>query len=233
MTITTKRHGVFSGNQLKLIALAAMTCDHIAVALLPDYAALRVIGRLAFPIFAWMIAEGCAYTRNRKRYLLQMAGLALICQLVYFFAMGSLYMCVLVTFTLSICLIYALDCAKTASTPVQWLFPLFCLAGLWFLSVKLPQLLPSTDFRIDYGLPGILLAALIYVGRTKRDKLLLGAAGLLWLAVDFGGIQWFGLLALIPLALYNGNRGKRKLKYLFYIYYPAHLVIIHLLSILL
>lgn len=233
MTITTKRPGVLSGNQLKLLALAAMTCDHIAVALLPGFTALRIIGRLAFPIFAWMIAEGCAYTRNRKRYLLQMAGLALICQLVYFLAMGSLYMCVLVTFTLSICLIYALDCAKTASTPVAWLFPLFCLAGLWFLSVKLPQLLPNTDFHIDYGLPGILLAPLIYVGRTKEDKLLLGAAGLLWLAVDFGGRQWFGLLALIPLALYNGSRGKWKLKYLFYIYYPAHLVILQLLSMLL
>ena len=55
-----------TGNQLKLIALVTMTIDHIGMQLFPRVRLLRIIGRLAFPIFAYMIAEGCRYTRNRR-----------------------------------------------------------------------------------------------------------------------------------------------------------------------
>lgn len=230
MNNTSEKSGLLSGNQLKLLALAAMTCDHIGVALFPGCTLLRIIGRLAFPIFAWMIAEGCTYTRSRKKYLLTMAGLALLCQTVYFFAMGSLYQCVLVTFCLSIGLIYLLDNAKT---PLGWAAAILALVGAWLLSEMLPILLSGTDFRIDYRFAGILLPVLIYLGRNKWQKLALGAVGLLWLALIFGKLQWYGFAALIPLALYSGKRGKWKLKYLFYIYYPLHLVLIQLLSMLL
>ena len=80
MPVQTKKFNGFTGNQLKLIALISMTCDHVGLQLLPDVLILRIIGRLALPIFAYMIAEGCRYTRNRKRYLLRMAGLAALCQ---------------------------------------------------------------------------------------------------------------------------------------------------------
>lgn len=233
MTTQTTPTGFLTGNQLKLIALAAMTCDHIGVALFPRLTILRIIGRLAFPIFAWMIAEGCTYTRNRKKYLLQMAGLALICQIVYYFAMDSLYMCVLVTFSLSICLIYLLDYAKRSASPIGWGIALLGLLAVWFAAEMLPDLLSGTDYRIDYRLPGILLPVLIWLGRTKTEKLLLCALGLLWLAVTFGYLQWYGFAALLLLALYSGNRGKWKMKYLFYIYYPAHLVVIQLIDMLL
>ena len=59
------------------------------------------------------------------------------------------------------------------------------------------------------------------------------ALGLIFLSLSRGGIQWFSLIALIPLAFYNGTRGKRKLKYLFYIYYPAHLGVIWLIGLFL
>ena len=71
------KSGILSGNQLKIIALVAMTCDHVGKELLPAYEFLQIMGRLAFPIFAYMIAEGCRYTRNRKKHLLQVASLAL------------------------------------------------------------------------------------------------------------------------------------------------------------
>ncbi len=228
MTDCFKKIPFLSGNQLKLLALVAMTCDHVGLAIFPGCRILRIIGRLAFPIFAWMIAEGCLYTRNRKRYLLQMAALALLCQVVYFFAMDSLYMCVLVTFTLSIALIYLLDYGRNK----RWLIFLAGLLAVWFLSEQLPQLLPSTDYRIDYRLPGILLPVLIYWGRSKAEKLLLTALGLLWLALTFRHLQWYGFLALIPLALYSGKRGKWRMKYLFYIYYPLHLVVIQGIAML-
>lgn len=215
-----------TSNQLKLLAMLTMTLDHIGVQIFPSVLWLRIVGRLAFPIYAYMIAEGCAHTRNRSKYLLQMAGLALLCQLVYFFAMGSLFQCILVTFTLSILLIYACD---TGSRPLTAL----ALLGVAFVTVALPRLLPATDFAVDYGFFGVLVPVAVYLGNTRRDKLLFTAGALAALAWSFGGIQWYSLAALFPLALYGGQRGKRRMKWLFYLYYPLHLAAIYGISLLL
>lgn len=221
-----------SGNQLKMIALISMTIDHIGVQLLPQLTILRVIGRLAFPIYAYMIAEGCQYTRNRKTYLLAMWGLAAICQMVYYFAMGSLYMCVLVTFALAIGLIYAIDFGRNHKG-IGWTVPALALIATVFICEVLPRLLPNTDYAVDYGIWGVLLPVFAYLGTSQKDKFALMSAGLILLNRSSGGIQWFSIAALLPLYFYNGTRGKRKLKYLFYIYYPAHLVAIHALSLIL
>ena len=218
--------GKLTSNQLKLLAMLTMTLDHIGVQLYPGVLWLRIIGRLAFPIYAYMIAEGCAHTRNRSKYLLQMAGLALLCQLVYFFAMGSLFQCILVTFTLSILLIYACD---TGSRPLTAL----ALLGVALVTVALPRLLPGTDFAIDYGFFGVLVPVAAYLGETRREKLLFTAGALVVLAWSVGGIQWYSLAALLPLALYGGQRGKRRMKWLFYLYYPLHLAAIYGISLLL
>ena len=218
--------GKLTSNQLKLLAMLTMTLDHIGVQLFPGVLWLRIVGRLAFPIYAYMIAEGCAHTRNRRKYLLQMAGLALLCQLVYFFAMGSLFQCILVTFTLSILLIYAYD---TGSRPLTAL----ALLGMAFVTVALPRMLPGTDFAIDYGFFGVLVPVAAYLGKTHREKLLFTAGALVALAWSVGGIQWYSLAALLPLALYGGQRGKRRMKWLFYLYYPLHLAAIYGISLLL
>lgn len=68
-----------TGSQLKIIALIAMTCDRVGKILLPQIGILQIVGRLAFPIFAYMIAEGCVHTKSKKRYLLTMMGLAALC----------------------------------------------------------------------------------------------------------------------------------------------------------
>ena len=218
--------GKLTSNQLKLLAMLTMTLDHIGVQMFPGVLWLRIVGRLAFPIYAYMIAEGCAHTRNRRKYLLQMAGLALLCQLVYFFAMGSLFQCILVTFTLSILLIYACD---TGSRPLTAL----ALLGMAFVTVALPRLLPGTDLAIDYGFFGVLVPVAVYLGKTHREKLLFMAFTLAALAWSVGDIQWYSLAALLPLALYGGQRGKRRMKWLFYLYYPLHLAAIYGISLLL
>ena len=218
--------GKLTSNQLKLLAMLTMTLDHIGVQMFPGALWLRIVGRLAFPIYAYMIAEGCAHTRNRRKYLLQMAGLALLCQLVYFFAMGSLFQCILVTFTLSILLIYACD---TGSRPLTAL----ALLGMAFVTVALPRLLPGTDFAVDYGFFGVLVPVAAYLGETRRGKLLFTAGALVALAWSVGNIQWYSLAALLPLALYGGQRGKRRMKWLFYLYYPLHLAAIYGISLLL
>ena len=101
-----------SGNQLKVIALIAMTIDHIGMQIFKEYRIFRIIGRIAFPIFAYMIAEGCRYTKSKKKYLQAVAISATVCQVAYFLALNSLYQCILVTFLLSILLIFAYDKAS-------------------------------------------------------------------------------------------------------------------------
>ena len=218
-----------TGNQLKLIAMLAMTADHVGLQLLPQWSFLRILGRLAMPLYAYMIAEGCRYTRNRTRYFLSIALMGLGCQIVYFFFMGSLYQCILVTFSLSLGLIFLLDWAQKGPTPIKWGIPILGIATVWFLTSVLPGLLPGTDFRIDYDFWGVMLPVLIYLGKTRRRALIMSAVGIGLLGIHFGGIQWLGLLALPLLALYDGTRGKANIKLLFYLYYPAHLAVIYLI----
>lgn len=220
MTTVQQRFGL-TGNQLKILAMISMTCDHVGLQLLPQFPILRIIGRLALPIYAYMIAEGCRYTHDRRQYLLRLAGLGALCQVVYFLAMGSLYQCILVTFSLSASLIFLHE-----SRYRKYFFP--ALLGIWFLCRVVPDLLPRTDFQIDYGTWGVLLPVFIYLSGNKGLF-----AGTLLLALTYGGRQWWTFAAIPLLMLYNGQRGKWKIGKLFYFYYPAHLVIIYILSLIL
>lgn len=233
MPVKTRTLPGLTGNQLKMLALITMTCDHVGLQLLPRLEILRIIGRLALPIYAYMIAEGWHYTRDRKKYLLRLAGLAAVCQTVCFAAMGSLYQCIMVTFSLSVCMIWLFERAREEGS-VLWrgLAALGFAAG-YFLCEVLPGLLPGTDFAIDYGICGVMLPVFVYFGRDLWKKVLLMGAGLVLLALDIGGIQWWALATLPLLALYNGKRGKWKIGTFFYLYYPLHLAVIYGISLLL
>lgn len=222
-----------NGNQLKILALLLMTIDHIGAYLLPQYTVLRYIGRLSMPIFAWMIAEGCYHTRNRFRYWITIALLAAVCQAVNFIFQDSLYQSILVTFTLSILMIYTVDLAQKKQNilTLTLMGAVFC--GIVYVCRFLPQKLSHTDFGIDYGFMGVMLPVLIYLGRNKAEKLLLAAVGLTALAFTSHSSQWYALLSLPLLALYNGKRGKKPMKYLFYLYYPLHRVAIYAIGVLL
>ena len=216
-----------SGNQLKILAMIAMTCDHVGMQIFPQLLWLRIIGRLAMPIYAYMIAEGCRHTRDRKKYLLRLLGMGVLCQLVYFVAMGSLYQCILITFSMSVCLIMLLDMVEKNKNVRNWAKLLAGTVFLFFLCVVLPELLPHTDYEVDYGLPGVLLPVLIYSAGT--GGLLLG---LFLVAMHYGGMQWLAFAAVPLLLAYNGERGKANIGKLFYWYYPVHLVVIYGISLL-
>lgn len=215
-----------NNNQLKLIALVTMTIDHVGMLLFPYSVILRVIGRLAFPIFAYMIAEGCTHTRSMGRYLGTMAAMAAIYQLVYFFVDGSLYQSILVTFSLSIGLIWLLQWAQTRKDATGRLCLVLGLVAVSFVTRLLPKLLSGTDFDVDYGMWGVFLPVVIYLAKEKWQKLLWAACLLILLALESYYLQWYALAALPLLALYDGTRGRWKMKWLFYIYYPAHLVVL-------
>lgn len=217
-----------TGNQLKIIAMIAMTCDHVGMQIFPRALWLRIIGRLAMPVYAYMIAEGCRHTRDRRKYLLRLLGMGVLCQVVYFVAMGSLYQCILITFSLSVCLICLLDAVEQEKNSQNWGKLLAGTGLIFFLCVVLPDLLPGTDYDVDYGLPGVLLPVLIY-GAGTRGLLL----GLFLVAMQYGGVQWFAFGAVPLLLCYNGKRGTANIGKFFYWYYPIHLVAIYGISYLL
>lgn len=221
----------FTGNQLKILALAAMTMDHIGLELLPGVPLLRILGRLAFPIYGWMIAEGCRHTHDPRRYFFRLASLAAICQAVYFLAVGSLYQCVLVTFSLSVGLIFAYQRCLRSKSLLSILGFSLLLAAAILLAGELPGRPGFRDFAIDYGPWGIVLPLFVYMGRSHGERLGLLTLALLGLGLDYGGIQWWALASVPLLGLYNGQRGKHAIGRFFYLYYPAHLVVIYLLAL--
>ena len=209
-----------------------MTVDHIGLMLFPRYLIFRQIGRLAFPIFAYMIAEGCRHTRSMPRYWGLVTAVAVVCQIGCFVAMQSLYQCIFVTFSLSIGLIGLIKIAQRRDG-LCWVFPVAGLATVFVVTEVLPYILSATDYGVDYGFWGVLLPVAVYLGKSKWEKLLLAAIVLLVLALGTGPIQFYSLLSLPLLALYNGKRGRGMGKYFFYIYYPAHLVAIQAIAYLL
>ena len=218
-----------SGTALKLFALVVMTIDHIGMLLLPQFPILRMIGRLAFPIFAYMIADGCRYTHNKRLYWGRMAVLGAAAQIVYYAAAADLTMCIFVSFALAIPIIYALHSNKNSISKLLLSAAAFAFAAL--ISAVLPELIPG--FSVDYGFSGIMLPVLISLGSDKRQRLIISAIGIAAVSFSLGGIQWWSLLSPIPLAMYNGTRGKAPMKTLFYVYYPAHLAVLYCISALL
>lgn len=219
-----------SNNALKIIAMVSMLIDHIGYIIFPQYQLLRIIGRIAFPIFAYMIAEGCFYTRNRKKYLLMIAGLGIICQLVATIATGSLYQNILITFTLAIATIFAIDNFLKKKKMPSFLLMALTVAGVIFISYIAPVIFEEQGFTVDYGIWGILLPVFVYFSPTKALKIFFTALILAIRIFLVGKLQLFALLAVPFLMLYNGKRGKLNMKYVFYIFYPAHLAIIYLID---
>ena len=222
-----------TNNQLKIIAMVAMLSDHVGKVLLPQYQILQIIGRLAFPIFAFMIAEGCYYTRNKIRYFFTIFLLGAGCQAVYIIWEKSLYMNILLTFSLSIILIFNLENYKNTKEKRNKILMFFAIIAVLLIAVMIPVILINQGFVIDYGVCGVLLPVVIFYSPSKIRKLLFSALVLIVLTLDLGGgIQWFSLLSIPLLTLYNQKRGKYNIKPLFYIFYPAHLVVIYLISVL-
>lgn len=213
---------VLNGNELKLIAAFTMLLDHVGVLLFPDVAVLRVLGRLAFPIFAFMVAEGCCYTKNKLRHFLLIFGLGIVCQIVYILFSGDSRLNILLTFSGSVLLIYALQAAyypENRKKRALWL--LVFVAGV-LLAAVLNQVL-----RFDYSFWGMMVPVLVSFARMRKfpnwAAVLLLGIGLVLVGAVYTPIQNYALLSLPILLLYTGRPGKHRMKYFFSIFYPAHL----------
>lgn len=222
------RFGILTGNQLKLIAAVAMLLDHAGILLFPHVRLFRILGRLAYPVFAYMIAEGCHYTQNKLRYFCMLFGLGAVCQLVYYFFSGDTYLNILLTFSVSILLIYALQ-ASYESPKAIW--PVAFGAGI------LAAIGLDMHMTIDYGFWGIMIPVMVSFAKIRQyprwAEILLLGLGLVLLGDDYGGYQFYVLISLLLLWCYSGKRGKGKMKYFFYIFYPVHLAVLQGITMLL
>ena len=223
-----------SQNQLKIIAAIAMLIDHIGAQILPQIAMLRIIGRLAFPIFSYFIYEGFQYTENRKKYFSRIFVLGIICAVVYYMYSGEIYGNVLITFSFSIVALYAMEIVhkvmsrKEIKAGIYSVTLLACLITTIWIITKL--------FYIDYGIIGVLLPVFAEAGnklienKNHYPALTAFSIGVLLLALNLGWIQYFSLMAVPLLYIYNGERGAMHLKNFFYWFYPVHLAAIGVLS---
>lgn len=205
---------------LKLIAAVTMAIDHAGLILFGNELWMRAVGRLAFPLYAFFIAEGFRYTRNRKRYFLGIFLLGVGCQIVCAVAAPGQPLGVLLTFSLSITLLALLDRTKKDR---RFLLPLFAALAAMMVFCHFVD--------VDYGFFGVILPLFPALFEKRAQRVLALGAGLLLLcantALSGGGyLQCVSLLALVLLAFYNGKRGKYGMKSFFYIFYPLHLALI-------
>ena len=237
----TKKH--LNANQIKLIAIIAMTIDHLTWAFFPGTQAvwyvfaLHIIGRLTAPIMWFFIAEGCYYTRSIWKYAGRLFLFALISHFTYCFAFGipflpfsngSIFNQTGVMWSLAWAVV--LVAVNREERFPQWVkvlsFPVICLI----------------TFPSDWSCIAVMCPFFLYQhrGDFKRQAIDIVVWTLMYAAVYFifldqlyGILQLFTFLTIPILARYNGERG-RKLKgtkWLFYIYYPVHLIGIGILKI--
>lgn len=232
-----------SGSVLKWLAIITMFIDHIGASLLEVYVMdaygnspyhgfrrfsyekimacyqldmiLRCIGRLAFPIFCFLLVEGFMHTRNVKKYALRLGLFCLISELPFNLAFqGKLFAPQYqnVFFTLLLGLLGIWGCSYFREKK-QWIFAVLSLV----LAAGAAELLQT-----DYSAFGVIFIELQYLFYKK--KIFRTIVGVLCLIL-YGGIEMCGAFAFLPICFYNGTRGTQP-KYFFYIFYPAHLLLI-------
>ena len=215
---------------LRGIACVCMLFDHIGFlwGILP----LRYVGRLAFPIFAFLIAEGCRYTKNKPRYFFVMAFFAIVFQAFYTLFTEDMYLNIFFTLSFAILIIYSLQFFSSAMKNKSVHKIIFSAASA--ILIISCVYITGQYFLIDYGFWGCMLPAFAYViphGQGLYRKILrtsLFAVGMFPLISSVRiPVQAYEFLALIPLFFYNGKRGKYNMKYFFYIFYPVHIVILY------
>lgn len=221
------------GGTLKGIAAALMLTDHVGAILLPEVLALRCVGRLAFPIFAFFIAEGYAHTRDFGRYFRRLAILAVVSEIPFNLENGTVFdparQNVLWTFCLALLTLRGLEVLGRERGFGRWAGCGLVLAA-GFAAGEL--------LRTDYGGWGVVTVALLQLcrdGKYAKLWLLLAMAAVNGLGMGsmmmpvFGGempIQIFAVAALPVIWLYNGQAGPKGPRRAFYVFYPAHLLVL-------
>lgn len=234
---------------LRIMAMIFMLCDHLWATVIHGNEWLTCIGRLTFPIFAFLIVEGYFHTKSLKKYVLRLLIFAIVSEIPFNLVTGNtlfnpMHQNVLWTFLIGIFLIFLNEKARAKG---KWWLTLLAAAG----TIALGFVLGLLTF-VDYFHGGVFMVLTFYFFRGRKWWHFLGQAAFMWY-INFellGGYsyvlplfgkefyfpqQGFALLALIPIWLYRGKQGyhHKTLQYAFYAFYPAHLLILWLIGTLL
>ena len=223
-----------SGSALKIIAVLSMVADHCAYFLLeldtPLYSVMRCFGRIAFPVFAFLIAEGFANTRSRTRYFLTLLGFAIISEIPWFLLNGiDGTHNVMFTLFLGVATLAVFDRLCEHGPLCCFSILILCFLAWWS--------------GVDYDWRGILMIAMFYMLRHQtiipwlsRHRVCFPSQAIIQLLFTFPLMMHYGItgaiLASIVIFLYDGTRGNIKgtvAKYSFYAFYPLHLITIYCL----
>lgn len=206
-----------------------MLADHIGLALLPGVPVLRVIGRMSFVLYCFLLTEGFLHTRSRRAYLLRLLVLAVVSEVPYdlfLFAQPfyPLEQNVFFTLALSLCALHVVE----RGAQDQPLRSVAVLIGLCLASMVL---------RVSYAWLGIMLCVCFYAYRESPLRRAAGVAAMELLyaasllcggeALSWALTQLLALFSLFPIACYNGKRGTRALRLFFYAAYPLSLLAIY------
>ena len=236
----------FSGNMLKWIAIIAMLINHFGDTILNGiimnapyeaftnkqfsmiyncYTVFHAIGRIAMPIFCFLIVEGFLHTHNVKRYFLRLVIFAVISEIPYDFAMTNFLFDaaqqnVFFTLTTGLLVLIVIDRYKE-NIAIIMLAIILATSVTYFL-------------KFDGSYYGILMIVLFYL---LKEKKLIKSISIFVLQIiiififreSFSLNSFFAVIPLILIYLYNGKRGMG-LKYFFYVFYPAHLLILGLVT---
>lgn len=215
--ITSK--GGLTSFHLKVIGIAAMLCDHIGVVFLPELTFLRIIGRISFPIFAFLLVEGYFHTKSIPKYMSRLLLMAFISEVPYDLVMFGRIVDfrrqnVFFTLFLGILMLYLFETRSGNITKI--------------ISLVL-VLLASEAVISDYNSSGLIMILGFYVYHERTW--MRGITNAYINIQVIGGIQSYGTLALIPIGFYNGRQGPGYQR-LFYASYPVLLIVLLITKIL-
>lgn len=197
---------------IKWLAVILMVIDHVGFFLFPELKILRIIGRLSFPLFSFLIVNGYKYTRDIKKYFLRLFVFANLIQIPSLFT----YLPVNIFYTLSLGLL----CIVIYESKIDDLTKVLGIS----LLVVIAYLIKS-----DYGPYGVILIMVIHI--LYQRHILMALAIFLLSMAFYGGIhiQCFAALTPFIMKLYNDKPGP-KMKYFFYLFYPVHMVFLNWLA---
>lgn len=243
-----RRSDAIAGNLdtsfLKALALVFMLCDHIGAAFYPTVLELRIVGRMAFPLYAWCLVVGSVKTRSPARYGLRLLGLAVISQPLYMMALNHGWEEMNILFSLLIALV-AIQCIRLKWFGSQFWGPALCYALLGCI-------------HVDYGWKGLTFIILLYLAKENRCGLIACylAYALYWgassqavqqiFSIPLSFLKWPGLGVMfsaffrlqgmvwlsLPLIAGKTDCALRMPKWMGYALYPMHLLVLIALKLL-
>lgn len=223
------KYQIFNGFTLKVIAALTMLIDHVGAifaAELPNHVVtqMRIIGRISFPLFAFLLVQGFIHTSNRINYLARLLSFGVAIMLAL--SIGSMY-------GMQVPLVLNIFITLSLGLIAIWIIEQYWgTSKLLTSAIILMTALTAEGIHTDYGSYGVLMIVLLYIFRDKKIWLTVGFIALtalfvgldVWRVPTASMLQLFAIAAIPLILMYNGKRGEYQWKYFFYLFYPLHFI---------